>query len=76
MFTFFHGEFKVMKKPSKISGPFHAKARSNFEVFLQIIFKIQPLVFLLQFNHGNLLFKVVFSMSAILHPKRLKPLSH
>ena len=35
----FHGEFKVMKKPSKISGPFHAKARSGFQVFLQILFK-------------------------------------
>ena len=33
-----------MKKPSEISdGLFYAKARSNFEVFLQIILKIRPL---------------------------------
>ena len=33
-----------MKKPSEIlDGLFYAKVRSNVEVFLQIIFKIQPL---------------------------------
>lgn len=44
-FYIFQSEFKIMKKPSEISdGLFYAKERSNFEVFLQIIFKIRPLV--------------------------------
>ena len=36
----FNSEFKIMKKPSEISdGLFYAKERSNFEVFLQMLFK-------------------------------------
>ena len=36
----FYSEFKIMKKPSEISdGLFYAKVRSNFEVFLQMLFK-------------------------------------
>ena len=44
-FYIFQSEFKIMKKPSENSdGFFYAKARSNFQVFLQIILEIRPLV--------------------------------
>lgn len=41
----FHGEFKVMKKPSKISGPFHAKVRSIFRYFCKSSLKDDRLYF-------------------------------
>ena len=37
----FKSEFEIMKRPSENSdGLFYAKTRSNFQVFLQLTFKI------------------------------------